>query len=94
MRELVEAELAKGVSQLELARRMNVSQATIHKILYTETKNTVDILFKIAKYFHVPVASLLDPAQSGQVPETTAHPICREIADICDTLDDDDKAED
>ena len=61
MRELISQELKKeDITQVGLAQKIGISQATIHKILYTETKHTTDILHKVANYFKVPLSSFLD----------------------------------
>jgi len=64
-RELIEKELKKdGMSQTLLARKMNLSQATIHKILHTATAHTVKTQKEIATYFRIPFSSLFDETPS------------------------------
>ena len=59
MKHLIEKELGR-TTQTSLAREIGISQATIHKILYTDTVMTVPILRKLAQYFKVPLTHLLD----------------------------------
>lgn len=49
VREFVKKLVSEGVKQVDIAKRSNVSQATIYKLLYTETKPTMDTIMKIAK---------------------------------------------
>jgi transcriptional regulator with XRE-family HTH domain len=58
MRHLIEKELER-TSQSSLAREIGISQATIHKILYTDTVMTVPTLRKLARHFKVPLTRLL-----------------------------------
>ena len=58
MRHLIEKELER-TTQIALAREIGISQATIHKILYTNTIMTVPTLRKFARYFKVPLTRLL-----------------------------------
>jgi transcriptional regulator with XRE-family HTH domain len=62
MKNLIEKELQR-FSQTRLAGKIGISQATIHKILYTDTILTVPTLEKLARYFRVPVSNLLDPGE-------------------------------
>ena len=59
MKNLILKELER-TTQTFLAREIGISQATIHKILYTDTVMTVPILRKLAQYFKVPLLHLLD----------------------------------
>ncbi len=59
LRALIENELRTDITQDKLAQNIGVSQATIQKILFSETKHTLDILQKCANYFQVPVSDLL-----------------------------------
>lgn len=58
-KELIENDLAKGETQTGIASKIGVSNATIYKILYTQTKLTVATLKKIAKAYGVPLSSFL-----------------------------------
>ncbi len=58
-KELIENDLAKGETQTGIASKIGVSNATIYKILYTQTKLTVETLKKIAKAYGVPLSSFL-----------------------------------
>lgn len=73
MRELIKAELSKGITQRELAGKLRFSHSTIQKILFTETKHGYDIRKKVADYFGVPVSDFYDDhlVATGQ-PDITA----------------------
>lgn len=58
-KELIENDLKKGETQTGVAMKIGVSNATIYKILYTQTKPTVATLRKIAKAYGIPVSSFL-----------------------------------
>jgi transcriptional regulator with XRE-family HTH domain len=58
-KELIENDLKKGETQTGVAMKIGVSNATIYKILYTQTRPTVATLKKIAKAYGVPVSSFL-----------------------------------
>jgi len=58
-KELIENDLKKGETQTGVAMKIGVSNATIYKILYTQTRPTVATLEKIAKAYGVPVTSFL-----------------------------------
>ncbi len=58
-KELIENDLARGETQTGIAAKIGVSNATIYKILYTQTKLTVATLKKIAKAYGVPLSSFL-----------------------------------
>lgn len=61
--------LNKDEKQIDLARKIGISQSTIQKILYTNTSPTVATINKIANYFNVPVGSLL-PKITGEINAT------------------------
>ncbi len=58
-KELIENDLEKGETQTGVAMKIGVSNATIYKILYTQTKPTVDTLKKIAAAYGLSVSSFL-----------------------------------
>ncbi len=58
-KELIEKDLEKGSTQTGVAVKIGVSNATIYKILYTQTRPTVATLTKIARAYGVPVSSFL-----------------------------------
>jgi len=65
LKNLIENELNKGISQNKLSADIKVSQGTIQKILYRYTNiDSLDIptLKKLAAYFRKPMAYFLDPA--------------------------------
>lgn len=64
MRQLIERELV-NMTQTALAKKLHVSQATIYKILYSDTVLTVDTLQKISHYFSIPINKLIDD-QDGE----------------------------
>ena len=61
LRDLIEKELKKdGINQTILAKRIGISQPTIYKILYTDTKQKYETRKKVADYFRIPVAQFYD----------------------------------
>lgn len=74
MRELVKNLLDSGKSQTEVAREAKVSQATIHKILYTDTNHSVDLLRKFSHTYGVPLEDLIaekqDVYHASKIPVT------------------------
>ncbi len=58
-KELIENDLKKGETQTGVAMKIGVSNATIYKILYTQTRPTVATLKKIAKAYGVPITTFL-----------------------------------
>ena len=75
MKHLIEKELGR-TTQTSLAREIGISQATIHKILYTDTIMTVPILRKLARYFKVPLTHLLDSVPAGGDERREGDKIC------------------
>jgi len=60
LKEMIENELKKkDISQIKLSKEIGISQGTIYKILHTDTQTSIEVLDKIATYFHVPVAQFL-----------------------------------
>lgn len=49
VRDFVKGLVTAGEKQVAIAKKAGVSQGTIYKLLYTETKPTMDIIMKIAK---------------------------------------------
>jgi transcriptional regulator with XRE-family HTH domain len=73
MRELVEAELNRGIKQRPLAERIGISQGTVQKILYSETTNfSYDVRKKVADYFKVDVSTFYSDA--SPLPHTADRP--------------------
>ncbi|MFA5261328.1 MAG: helix-turn-helix transcriptional regulator [Candidatus Omnitrophota bacterium] len=73
MKDLILSELNNGVTQRDLANKIHVSQGTIQKILFTETKFTHETRKKVADYFRVPVSDFYDDGQPpGQTEPVTA----------------------
>jgi transcriptional regulator with XRE-family HTH domain len=68
MKQLIEKELGT-LTQTRLAQKIGVSQATIHKILYTDTILTVATLAKLAKYFGVPITTFISDTENGDLRE-------------------------
>lgn len=60
MKEMIKAELNKGITQRDLAMRIGFSHSTIQKILFTDTKCTYETRKKVADYFRVPVSHFYD----------------------------------
>lgn len=86
MKHLIEKELER-TTQTALAREIGISQATIHKILYTDTVMTVPILRRIARYFKVPLTHLLDSVPAGETSsgkETKSVTLSREEEELLD----------
>lgn len=60
LKEMIENELKKkDISQIKLSKEIGISQGTIYKILHTDTQTSIEVLDKVANYFHVPVAQFL-----------------------------------
>ena len=86
MKHLIEKELGR-TTQTSLAREIGISQATIHKILYTDTIMTVPILRKLARYFKVPLTHLLDSVPAEETSggkETKSVTLSREEEGLLD----------
>lgn len=60
LRRRINEKLQGDISQDALAEAIGISQATIHKILYTETKHTFDVLQRCADYFQVPISQFYE----------------------------------
>lgn len=54
IREFVKKRVAEGEKQVSIAKKTGVSQGTIYKLLYTDTKPTMDIIMKIAHGYDIP----------------------------------------
>lgn len=77
MRELIQNELKKGLTQRELAQKIGFSHGTVQKILFTDTRFTFETRKKVADYFRVPVAQFYDdigPSESFTVRTSTPPP--------------------
>ncbi|HDZ62533.1 MAG TPA: XRE family transcriptional regulator [Nitrospirae bacterium] len=59
IRKLIKDDIDSGTKQITLARGIGLSQSSIQKILYTDTKPTVETVKKIAAYYNVLVADLI-----------------------------------
>lgn len=70
LRSRINEKLQGDISQDALAEAIGISQATIHKILYTETKHTFDVLQRCADYFQVPISQFYD-GESGATGQRT-----------------------
>lgn len=71
MKALIMKELEKK-SQSELARDIHISQPTIHKILYTETKQSIPTVKLVAKYFGLPISYFLESTEEQASQEELA----------------------
>lgn len=69
MKNLIKGELDSGVKQIELAGKIGVSQSTIQKILYTQTKPTIETVKKVARYFNKSTSYFLDDEYPEHVSE-------------------------
>ena len=56
IRDLVKERVAAGDKQVEIAKKTGVSQGTIYKLLYTDSKPTLDIIVKIARAYDKPLS--------------------------------------
>ena len=50
---------AKGVSQTQLARDLNITQQTINSYTLNKSEPSIDTLCKIADYFHITLDELI-----------------------------------
>lgn len=66
MRELIQNELKKGLTQRELAQKIGFSHGTIQKILFTDTRFTFETRKKVADYFRVPVAQFYEDIEVAE----------------------------
>jgi transcriptional regulator with XRE-family HTH domain len=55
-----------GEKQVNIARKAGISQATVYKLLYTETKPTLDIIVKIANAYGKPIAEMVAAEEGPQ----------------------------
>jgi transcriptional regulator with XRE-family HTH domain len=76
-KEFIKSKVLSGISQTDIARKCGISNGTITKILYSETKLTLDTIKKIAIAYGLPLSYFLedyaDPAHDtvpGQPPLT------------------------
>lgn len=60
VREFVKKKVAEGERQMDIANRTGVSQGTIYKLLYTNTRPTMDTIMKIAAGYGISYTSLID----------------------------------
>lgn len=72
MKEMIIAELNKGITQRDLAKRVGFSHGTIQKILFTSTKFTYETRKKVADYFRIPVSRFYDTTETVPSPPTSA----------------------
>lgn len=79
IRELIQREIDKGVKQIALARGIGISQSSIQKILYTDTKHTLDTIKKVAAYFKIPLETIL--AEMGEMVAEETAPHYEELKD-------------
>jgi transcriptional regulator with XRE-family HTH domain len=64
LKKLLRVKIDKGISQTEIAKVMGVSQATIYKMLETDTNHDLNTLNKAAAYFQIPLSEFLEDAES------------------------------
>ena len=60
LKKLLRIKINKGISQTQIAKAMGISQATIFKMLETDTKHDLTTLNKAAIYFQMPLSELLE----------------------------------
>ena len=60
--------VSEGISQTEIARKCKLSNGTITKILYSESKLTLDTIKKIAAAYNVPLSYFIE--ESGTANST------------------------
>jgi transcriptional regulator with XRE-family HTH domain len=71
LKKLLKATIDKGISQTQIAKVMGVSQATIYKMLETDTKHDLTTLNKAAIYFQVPLSEFLEDEENSSPDEDT-----------------------
>ena len=71
LKKLLRVEIDKGISQTQIAKAMGVSQATIYKMLETDTKHDLTTLNKAAIYFQMPLSELLEDEEHFGLGEDT-----------------------
>jgi transcriptional regulator with XRE-family HTH domain len=70
IRDLVKKKVQEGEKQVDIARKAGISQGTIYKLLYTETKPTLDIIVKLANAYHLPVSEFVAEGDAPQWDKT------------------------
>jgi transcriptional regulator with XRE-family HTH domain len=86
-KELIEKDLAKGETQTGIAAKIGVSNATIYKILYTQTRLTVATLKKVARAYGVPLSSFLVAEEEEQYASLSLTEKEQELVNIFRKLD-------
>lgn len=64
-KEFIKNEVDRGISQTEIANKVGVSNATVYKMLYTNTTLTLATIKKIAKAYGKPLSFFI--AEEGPV---------------------------
>ena len=73
-RELIKNKVAEGISQTEIARKCGISNGTITKILYSDTKLTLETIRKIARAYNIRLSDLIsDIPENERSGYTTNH---------------------
>lgn len=63
IRDFVKATIEAGEKQVAMSRKTGVSQGTIYKLLYTDTKPTIDTIIKICKGYDLPLKDYIEEAR-------------------------------
>lgn len=64
-KEFIKAEVEKGISQTEIANKVGVSNATVYKMLYTNTTLTLATLKKIANAYGKPISFFITEEETA-----------------------------
>lgn len=59
VREFIKDRVAAGDKQVDIAKKCGISQATIYKVLYTETELTLPTIKKIAAGYKKPLSDFI-----------------------------------
>lgn len=66
IRDFVKQRVEEGEKQVEIAKKSGVSQGTVYKLLYTDTKPTMDTIIKIANAYHRPLTDFIAAEEGPQ----------------------------
>jgi len=67
-KDFIKKQVESGVTQTEIANRVGVSNATVYKMLYTNTTLTLATIRKIAKAYGKPLSFFLQDSVAEEAP--------------------------
>lgn len=93
IRELIKADIARGLRQNAVARKIGVSKGTVSMWMTDEVKPTYECLGKVAKAYGLRITDLLDEEDSEGEKVLTISPRFRRIAEDLQRLPADKRAD-